>query len=165
MRPAWFCGARLCKRAEELLLLAGSLGLCLAGVAIAWPHAVSVKRHNDMSQIIRASAPLSGIYPLGYGRKSAVTGPGATGLLQFGWPSSDFFDLFGDHYRSLPGPAGLRPYGIAPLTRGVLLFLPGQPLAALSQASPLRSLAVTCPLEQRRNLKRLTPSFCSRCPG
>ncbi|MDP5063380.1 MAG: FtsX-like permease family protein [Haliea sp.] len=143
------------QRAESFLLLAGSLGVVLAGVAIALAARRFSERHNDYVAIMKSLGATSGDITRLYGRSLLLLGLVATVLgCSLGWAlQATFFDLFGDQLPITPGPAGLRPYGIGAATALVcLLCFAWPPLQRLSQASPLRVLRRDMPLEQRRTL-------------
>ncbi|HBM83302.1 MAG TPA: ABC transporter permease, partial [Halieaceae bacterium] len=143
------------ERAESFLLLAGSLGVVLAGVAIALAARRFSERHNDYVAIMKSLGATSGSITRLYGRSLFLLGLLATLLgCSLGWAlQSAFFNLFGDQLPVAPGPAGIRPYGIGAATALVcLLCFAWPPLRRLSQASPLRVLRRDMPQEQRRTL-------------
>ncbi|HAN27216.1 MAG TPA: ABC transporter permease, partial [Haliea salexigens] len=143
------------QRAESFLLLAGSLGVVLAGVAIALAARRFSERHNDYVAIMKSLGATSGSITRLYGRSLFLLGLLATLLgCSLGWAlQSAFFNLFGDQLPVAPGPAGIRPYGIGAATALVcLLCFAWPPLRRLSQASPLRVLRRDMPQEQRRTL-------------
>ncbi|MDO8860875.1 FtsX-like permease family protein [Haliea sp. E1-2-M8] len=143
------------QRAESFLLLAGSLGVVLAGVAIALAARRFSERHNDYVAIMKSlGATATNITRL-YGSSLFLLGLIATLLgCGLGWAlQQSFFTLFGGQLPVQPGPAGLRPYGIGAATALVcLLCFAWPPLRRLSLASPLRVLRRDMPLEQRRTL-------------
>ena len=136
-------------------MLAGSLGVVLAGVAIALAARRFSERHNDYVAIMKSLGATSGSITRLYGRSLFLLGLLATLLgCSLGWAlQSAFFNLFGDQLPVAPGPAGIRPYGIGAATALVcLLCFAWPPLRRLSQASPLRVLRRDMPQEQRRTL-------------
>lgn len=143
------------KRAERFLLLAGSLGVVLAGVAIALAARRFSERHNDYVAIMRSLGATAGAINRLYGSSLVLLGVLATaaGCL-LGWAlQAAFFDLFGDRLPVQPGPGGLRPYAIGSVTSMVALLCFAWPsLRRLSRASPLRVLRRDVPLENRRGL-------------
>jgi len=143
------------QRAESFLLLAGSLGVVLAGVAIALAARRFSERHNDYVAIMKSLGATSANITRLYGRSLLLLGVGATALgCGLGWAlQSAFFTLFGEQLPVTPGPAGVRPYAIGAATALVcLLCFAWPPLRRLSQASPLRVLRRDMPQEQRRTL-------------
>jgi len=143
------------QRAESFLLLAGSLGVVLAGVAIALAARRFSERHNDYVAIMKSLGATSANITRLYGRSLLLLGVGATLLgCGLGWAlQSAFFTLFGEQLPVTPGPAGVRPYAIGAATALVcLLCFAWPPLRRLSQASPLRVLRRDMPQEQRRTL-------------
>ncbi|WP_232059228.1 ABC transporter permease [Kineobactrum salinum] len=143
------------QRAESFLLLAGSLGVVLAGVAIALAARRFSERHNDYVAIMKSLGATSSTIARLYGRSLLLLGVIATitGCL-LGWGmQAAFFNVFAEQMPVAPGPSGLRPYGIGAATALVcLLSFAWPPLRRLSQASPLRVLRRDMPLEQRRTL-------------
>ncbi|PLW83423.1 ABC transporter permease [Kineobactrum sediminis] len=140
-------------RAESFLLLAGSLGVVLAGVAIALAARRFSERHNDYVAIMKSLGATSATITRLYGRSLLLLGVAATVTgCALGWSlQAAFFGLFGDQLPIEPGPAGLRPYAIGAATALVcLLSFAWPPLRRLSLASPLRVLRRDMPLEERR---------------
>lgn len=143
------------QRAESFLLLAGSLGVVLAGVAIALAARRFSERHNDYVAIMKSLGATSTTIARLYGRSLLLLGIAATVTgCALGWGmQATFFRVFAEQMPVAPGPAGLRPYGIGAATALVcLLSFAWPPLRRLSQASPLRVLRRDMPLEQRRTL-------------
>ncbi len=142
-------------RAESFLLLAGSLGVVLAGVAIALAARRFSERHNDYVAIMKSLGSTSGAINRLYGGSLVLLGILATAAGCFlGWAlQAAFFDLFADRLPVQPGPGGLRPYAIGSVTALVALLCFAWPsLRRLGQASPLRVLRRDLPLESRRGL-------------
>lgn len=147
---------RALERAERFLLLAGSLGVVLAGVAIALAARRFSERHTDYVAIMKSLGATAAAIGWLYGRSLLLLGGVATTLgCALGWAlQAGFFALFADQLPVQPGPSGWRPYGIGTLTALVcLLSFAWPPLRRLSQASPLRVLRRDMPLEQRRSLR------------
>jgi putative ABC transport system permease protein len=143
------------RRAESFLLLAGSLGVVLAGVAIALAARRFSERHNDYVAIMKSLGATSGAVNRLYGRSLLLLGLFATaaGCL-LGWSiQALFFGLFADQLPVQPAPSGPRPYAMGSATALVcLLCFAWPPLRRLGQASPLRVLRRDLPLESRRTL-------------
>ncbi|MEE4661665.1 MAG: FtsX-like permease family protein [Halieaceae bacterium] len=130
-------------RAESFLLLAGSLGVVLAGVAIALAARRFSERHYDYVAIMKSLGAESGVINRLYGLSLLLLGVFATlvgGAL--GWAlQAAFFALFGDALPVQPGPAGPRPYLVGAATAVVcLLAFAWPPLGRLGKASPLKVL-------------------------
>lgn len=143
------------QRAESFLLLAGSLGVVLAGVAIALAARRFSERHTDYVAIMKSLGATSSNITRLYGSSLFLLGSIATLLgCGLGWAlQQSFFSLFGGQLPVQPGPSGLRPFGIGAATAMVcLLCFAWPPLRRLSLASPLRVLRRDMPLEQRRTL-------------
>jgi putative ABC transport system permease protein len=143
------------QRAESFLLLAGSLGVVLAGVAISLAARRFSVRHYDYVAIMKSlgasSAKINRIYALSLlsiGVAAIVLGS----LL--GWSmQAAFFELFAEALPVAPGPSGLRPYYIGATTAMVcLLSFAWPPLGRLGAASPLRVLRRDLPNETRRSV-------------
>ena len=143
------------QRAESFLLLAGSLGVVLAGVAIALAARRFSERHADYVAIMKSLGATSTRINLLYGRSLLLLGVLATiaGCL-LGWSiQALFFSLFGDQLPVEPGASGLRPYVMGAATAlTCLLCFAWPPLRRLGQASPLRVLRRDTPDENRRTL-------------
>jgi putative ABC transport system permease protein len=140
-------------RAESFLLLAGSLAVVLAGVAVALASRRFSERHHDYVAILKSLGASSGTVNRLYGRSLLLLGVGATVLgCLLGWGiQALFFQLFADQLSVQPGPSGIRPYAIGATTSVVcLLCFAWPPLRRLGQASPLRVLRRDLPLENRR---------------
>jgi putative ABC transport system permease protein len=143
------------QRAERFLLLAGSLGVVLAGVAIALAARRFSERHNDYVAIMKSLGATSSRVNRLYGASLVLLGAVATAAGCFlGWAIQGlFFALFGDQLPVQPGPSGIRPYAIGAATAlTCLLCFAWPPLRRLGQASPLRVLRRDTPLESRRTL-------------
>jgi len=142
-------------RAESFLLLAGSLGVVLAGVAIALAARRFSERHTDYVAIMKSLGATSGSVSRLYGSSLLLLGITATmvGCLA-GWGmQAVFFDMFADQMPVQPGPSGVRPYAIGAATAlTCLLSFAWPPLRRLAQASPLRVLRRDMPSESRRTL-------------
>ncbi|MEM1111802.1 MAG: FtsX-like permease family protein [Pseudomonadota bacterium] len=143
------------ERSESFLLLAGSLGVVLAAVAIALAARRFSERHRDFVAIMKSLGATSVNVNWLYGRSLILLGLVSTALGCFGgWAiQALFFDLFGDQLPVQPGPAGIRPYAIGAATAlTCLLCFAWPPLRRLGGASPLRVLRRDMPEEERRSL-------------
>lgn len=143
------------QRAEQFLLLAGSLGVVLAGVAIALAARRFSERHNDYVAIMKSLGATSKRVNRLYGGSLLLLGGIATAVGCFlGWGiQALFFSLFGDQLPVRPGPSGIRPYAIGAATAlTCLLCFAWPPLRRLALASPLRVLRRDTPDENRRTL-------------
>lgn len=135
-------GSALAK-AESFLLLAGSLGVVLAGVAIALAARRFSERHNDYVAIMKSLGATSRDVTRLYGGSLLILGLVATaGGCLLGWSlQALFFEVFGDQLPIEPGPSGIRPYAIGSVTAiTCLLCFAWPPLRRLTQTSPLRVL-------------------------
>lgn len=143
------------QRAESFLLLAGSLGVVLAAVAIALAARRFSERHNDYVAILKSLGATSSRVNWLYGSSLFMLGFVATlvGCL-LGWGIQDlFFRLFGDQLPVQPGPSGIRPYAIGATTSLVSLLCFAWPsLRRLAAASPLRVLRRDMPEENQRSM-------------
>lgn len=142
-------------RAERFLLLAGSLAVVLAGVAIALAARRFSERHYDYVAIMKSLGATSGRITRLYGASLVVIGGVATILgCSLGWLlQTAFFTVFADALPVQPGPAGPRPYLVGGTTALVcLLSFAWPPLRRLAAASPLRVLRRDMPLETARSL-------------
>lgn len=140
-------------RAESFLLLAGSLAVVLAAVAIALAARRFSERHNDYVAIMKSLGATSGAVNRLYGKSLLLLGLVATLLgCAAGWGmQSLFFNIFSDQMPVQPGPSGPRPYLVGAATALVcLLCYAWPPLWRLGQTSPLRVLRRDLPLENRR---------------
>ncbi len=147
-------GAAL-ERSESFLLLAGSLGVVLAAVAIALAARRFSERHRDFVAIMKSLGATSGSINWLYGRSLLILGGAATALgCLGGWSiQALFFELFAGQLPVQPGPSGVRPYAIGAATALICLAsFAWPPLRRLGQASPLRVLRRELPQEQRRLL-------------
>lgn len=147
---------RALARAESFLLLAGSLGVVLAGVAIALAAGRFSERHNDYVAIMKSLGATSGNINLLYGRSLLLLGALATAVgCLLGWGiQALFFNVFADQLPVQPGPSGPRPYLIGSATAlTCLMCFAWPPLRRLSLASPLRVLRRDMPLETRRSTR------------
>jgi putative ABC transport system permease protein len=145
---------RALQRAESFLLLAGSLGVVLAGVAIALAARRFSERHNDYVAIMKSLGATSAAVNRLYGSSLLLLGVAATVLgCLLGWGMQAlFFKLFAAELPVEPGPAGIRPYAIGAATAlACLLSFAWPPLRRLGLASPLRVLRRDMPLENRRS--------------
>ena len=142
-------------RAESFLLLAGSLAVVLAGVAVALAARRFSERHNDYVAIMKSLGATSGVINRLYGSSLLLLGGVATaaGCL-LGWGlQAIFFQLFADQLPVQPGPSGIRPYAIGSATSlTCLLCFAWPPLRRLGLASPLRVLNRDVPLQNKRAL-------------
>ncbi|MDX1735210.1 MAG: FtsX-like permease family protein [Halioglobus sp.] len=140
-------------RAESFLLLAGSLAVVLAGVAVALAARHFSERHTDYVAIMKSLGATAGRVSILYGGSLLLLGVLATlaGCL-VGWSiQAFFFTLFADQLPVQPGPAGVRPYAIGAATSLVcLLSFAWPPLRRLSLASPLRVLRRDVPHQNVR---------------
>ncbi|NQX89969.1 MAG: FtsX-like permease family protein, partial [Halioglobus sp.] len=142
-------------RAESFLLLAGSLGVVLAGVAVALAARRFSERHHDYVAIIKSLGATSYSVNRLYGTSLMLLGLVATGLgCLLGWSlQAMFFALFSDQLPILPGSSGFRPYAIGAATAlTCLLCFAWPPLRRLGKASPLRVLRKDLTLENRNAL-------------
>jgi putative ABC transport system permease protein len=140
-------------RAESFLLLAGSLAVVLAGVAVALAARRFSERHHDYVAIIKSLGATSGAVNRLYGSSLLLLGCVATLLgCALGWGlQALFFQLFADQLPVQPGPSGIRPYAIGCATALTCLFsFAWPPLRRLGQSSPLRVLRRDLPLESSR---------------
>ena len=140
-------------RAESFLLLAGSLAVVLAGVAVALAARRFSERHHDYVAIIKSLGATSGTVNRLYGSSLLLLGAIATGLgCAMGWGiQALFFSLFAEQLPVQPGPSGIRPYAIGAVTSLTCLFcFAWPPLRRLAFASPLRVLRRDLPMESRR---------------
>lgn len=141
-------------RAESFLLLAGSLAVVLAGVAVALAARRFSERHHDYVAIMKSLGSTSSVINRLYGRSLFLLGLLATVLgCTLGWGlQALFFNLFSEQLPVQPGPSGIRPYAIGGTTALVcLLCFAWPPLRRLGLASPLRVLRRDLPLESRRS--------------
>lgn len=143
------------ERAERFLLLAGSLAVVLAGVAIALAARRFSERHQDYVAVMKSLGASSGVINRLYARSLLLLGAVATisGCV-LGWGIQQlFFSMFAEQLPLEPGPSGMRPYLIASVTSLVcLLCFAWPPLRRLAGTSPLRVLRRDLPLENRRSL-------------
>jgi putative ABC transport system permease protein len=143
------------QRAESFLLLAGSLAVVLAGVAVALAARRFSERHNDYVAIMKSLGATAGRINRLYGSSLLLLGVVATvaGCL-LGWAMQAlFFQLFADQLPVQPGPSGIRPYAIGSVTSlTCLLCFAWPPLRRLGQASPLRVLRRDVPNQSGRTL-------------
>jgi putative ABC transport system permease protein len=140
------------ERAESFLLLAGSLAVVLAGVAVALAARRFSERHHDYVAIIKSLGATSAVVNRLYGSSLLLLGGAATILgCMLGWAMQAlFFQLFADQLPVQPGPSGVRPYAIGTVTAlTCLLSFAWPPLRRLGRASPLRVLRRDLPLENR----------------
>jgi putative ABC transport system permease protein len=143
------------QRAERFLLLAGSLGVVLAGVAIALAARRFSERHFDYVAIMKSVGATSGTINRIYGSSLLLLGGSATVLgCGLGWGmQAGFFGLFADALPITPGESGFRPYLVGAATAMVCLAsFAWPPLQRLGKVSPLRVLRRDMPQEGRRTL-------------
>tara|TARA_R110000823_G_scaffold130015_17_gene258090 strand:+ start:28737 stop:31205 length:2469 start_codon:yes stop_codon:yes gene_type:complete len=143
------------ERAESFLLLAGSLAVVLAGVAVALAARRFSERHMDYVAILKSLGATQGRIDRLYGTSLALLGVLATlAGCALGWGmQAVFFQLFAEQLPLQPGPSGPRPYLIGGATSLVcLLSFAWPPLRRLGQTSPLRVLRRDLPLENRRSV-------------
>jgi putative ABC transport system permease protein len=143
------------QRAEQFLLLAGSLGVVLAGVAIALAARRFSERHYDYVAIMKSLGATSVTINKLYGSSLLLLGSTATLLgCSLGWlMQAGFFSLFAEALPITPGDSGLRPYLVGAATAMVcLLSFAWPPLQRLGKVSPLRVLRRDMPAEGRRAL-------------
>jgi putative ABC transport system permease protein len=130
-------------RAESFLLLAGSLGVVLAGVAIALAARRFSERHYDYVAILKSLGAESGRINRLYGLSLLLLGTAATVIgAGLGWTlQALFFELFAEALPVQPGPSGPRPYLVGAATALIcLLAFAWPPLSRLGAASPLKVL-------------------------
>jgi putative ABC transport system permease protein len=143
------------RRAERFLLLAGSLAVVLAGVAIALAALRFSQRHGNYVAILKSLGATGAVIDRLYGGGLLLLGllASAAGCL-LGWGlQALFFRLFAEQLPVVPGPAGVRPYLIGGATAlTCLLCFAWPPLWRLGRTSPLRVLRRELPLEGRRTL-------------
>lgn len=140
-------------RAERFLLLAGSLAVVLAGVAVALAARRFSERHHDYVAIIKSLGATSATVNRLYGTSLLLLGGIATLLgCLLGWGiQALFFYLFAEQLPVQPGPSGPRPYAIGAVTSlTCLLCFAWPPLRRLGLASPLRVLRRDLPMENRQ---------------
>lgn len=146
--------SRALERAERFLLLAGSLAVVLAGVAIALAARRFSERHNDYVAVMKSLGATSSAINYLYGKSLLLLGALATaaGCL-LGWAiQALFFTLFAEQLPVQPGPSGAQPYLVGSATAMVcLLSFAWPPLRRLGQASPLRVLRKDIPLLTRKS--------------
>lgn len=143
-------------RAESFLLLAGSLAVVLAGVAVALAARRFSDRHHDYVAVMKSLGATSVQINRLYSRSLVTLGIMATVFgCALGWSlQAAFFALFQEQLPVQPGPSGIRPYAIGAVTSMTcLLCFAWPPLSRLASASPLRVLRRDTPLEGRRSLR------------
>ena len=143
------------KKAERFLLLAGSLGVVLAAIAIALAARRFSARHYDYVAIMKSLGATSSAVNRMYGSNLILLGGMATaGGCGLGWGlQAMFFQLFADELPIVPGSSGVRPYAIGAATAMTcLLCFAWPPLRRLALSSPLRVLRRDMPLEARRSM-------------
>ena len=142
-------------KAERFLLLAGSLGVVLAAIAIALAARRFSARHYDYVAIMKSLGATSSRINRMYGSNLLLLGGLATaGGCGLGWGlQALFFQIFADQLPLVPVSSGIRPYAIGAVTATTcLLCFAWPPLRRLGAASPLRVLRRDMPLETRRTL-------------
>jgi putative ABC transport system permease protein len=143
-------------RAESFLLLAGSLGVILAGIAIALAARRFSERHADYVAILKSLGATAPDVSRLYGTSLLALGAMATlgGCLLGAVLQALAFRVFGDSLPLQPGPSGFRPYAMGAATAiTCLLAFAWPPLRRLAAASPLRVLRRDMPEESRRSLR------------
>lgn len=146
---------RALARAEQFLLLAGSLAVVLAGVAIALAARRFSDRHNDYVAIFKSLGATSGHINRLYALNLLVIGLLAAGLgCLLGWAlQALFFNVFAEALPITPGESGATPYLLGAGTALVtLLGFAWPPLGRLAGTSPLRILRRDLPLVGTRTL-------------
>ncbi|WP_320415553.1 ABC transporter permease [Candidatus Litorirhabdus singularis] len=144
------------QRAEQFLLLAGSLGVVLAAVAIALGARRFSERHYDYVAIMKSLGATSGRIARLYGSSLLILGAAATLLGSLlGWSmQSLFFVLFGDALPVTPASSGPRPYLMGMFTALVCLAsFAWPPLRRLGKISPLRVLRRDMPGMAQRTVQ------------
>lgn len=130
-------------RAEVFLLLAGSLGVVLAGVAVALAARRFSRRHYDYVAVMKSLGATAGQINLLYGLSFLMLGLLATLLgWSLGWGIQQLvFLIFEDLVPRLETAFSYRPYLIGGVTGLVCLFaFAWPPLRRLGVVSPLRVL-------------------------
>ncbi len=143
------------ERAERFLLLAGSLGVLLAAVAIALASRRFCGRHADYVAIMKSLGATTPYVGRLYGGSFALLGLVATaaGCLVGSVLQAVAFDLLAARLPVDPGPAGWRPWLTGGVTALVCLgFFAWPPLWRLAGASPLRVLRRDLSLDSGRGL-------------
>lgn len=151
-------------RAESFLLLAGSLAVVLAGVAVALAARRFSDRHHDYVAVMKSLGATSAQINRLYSRSLLALGLVATALgCALGWGlQALFFTLFQEQLPVQPGPSGLRPYAIGAVTSMTcLLCFAWPPLGRLAKTSPLRVLRKDTPLEGRRSVRDYLVGLCA----
>ncbi|MFT5481534.1 MAG: putative ABC transport system permease protein [Halieaceae bacterium] len=147
--------AQSLERSEGFLLLAGSLGVVLAGVAIALAARRFSERHYNHVAILKSlGATESQINSL-YFFSLLVLGIVATVLgWLLGWGlQQGFMRIFEAYLPDIETGPGLRPFVIGGVTGLVCLFVYAwPPLKRLGSASPLRVLRRDLPGEDMRGI-------------
>ncbi|MFV8817438.1 ABC transporter permease [Haliea sp. E17] len=131
------------ERAERFLLLAGSLGVVLAGVAIALAAGRFSERHTDYVAVMKSLGATAADISWLYGRSLMMLALLATAVgCGLGWGMQAlFFRLFAAQLPILPGDSGLQPYLVGGATALVcILSFAWPPIRRLTLASPLRVL-------------------------
>ncbi len=146
--------SRALERAERFLLLAGSLGVVLAGVAIALAAGRFSERHTDYVAVMKSLGATAGDISWLYGRSLLLLAACATALgCLLGWSiQALFFQLFADQLPVQPGASGIQPYLVGAFTALVCIFsFAWPPIRRLTLASPLRVLRRDMPHALRRS--------------
>ena len=147
--------ARALARAETFLLLAGSLGVVLAGVAIALAARRFSERHYDYVAILKSLGVTASVINRLYAFSLLLLGLVATALgTALGWAlQALLFEWFAGALPLTPGSSGLRPWLIGAATASTcLLAFAWPPLARLGGASPLRVLQRAIPHDSGRGV-------------
>ena len=130
-------------RAEAFLLLAGSLGVVLAGVAIALAARRFSQRHYDYVAVMKSLGASTAQINFLYGFSFLTLGLLATLIGWFlGWSIQQVvYRMFEDLVPAVDVGSGYRPYLIGGVTGMVCLFaFAWPPLRRLAHVSPLRVL-------------------------
>ncbi len=130
-------------RAEAFLLLAGSLGVVLAGIAIALAARRFSQRHYDYVAVMKSLGASTAQINLLYGFSFLTLGLVATLVGWFlGWSIQQVvYRMFEDLVPAVDVASSYRPYLIGGVTGFVCLFaFAWPPLRRLAHVSPLRVL-------------------------
>lgn len=131
------------QRAESFLLLAGSLGVVLAGIAIALAARRFSERHYDHVAVLKSLGATSVQISMIYFAMLVMLGVLA---IMLGWSLGwfiqwVFLSIFAEYLPALDAGAGLRPLLVSGVTGMVcLLCFAWPPLRRLGGVSPLRVL-------------------------
>lgn len=134
-------------RAESFLLLAGSLAVVLAGVAVALAARRFSERHHDYVAIMKSLGTTSGAINRLYGSSLLLLGMLATALgCLLGWGIQALFSLFlATSYRCNQVPAEFDPMLLAvPPHSSVCCVLPGHLCGGWDRPAPCACCVATC---------------------